>query len=160
LSKLSANPDFNFLDINAVDIVERNFMEIVNTFTQFLEEEKKNPKKSFIEEVMIEEIVEPTIKDDDDKLEEVVPWKGEGEPVGKTKEEVDAAKKKSESAKKNEENEEECQIVVVNNQDGAETEDKPDEPFNVDVLFEVKNWAMQNPKWRLLNVLMDTLSAD
>lgn len=38
-------------------------------------------------------------------------------------------------------------------------EDEPkEEKYNVDILFEVKNWAMQNSKWRLLNVLVEQLS--
>lgn len=35
-----------------------------------------------------------------------------------------------------------------------------DEVYDIDILLEVKNWAMQSPKWRLLNVLIHTLNSE
>jgi hypothetical protein len=50
------------------------------------------------------------------------------------------------------------QIVPVNQDDVAQ--EVVEEIYDIDCLLEVKNWAMQSTKWRLLVVFIHTLTID
>ena len=121
LSLLTENPDLDFFDVSLVKIMDTNFGEIIQIYTDYLEAEKLKPKKTEITEVIEEEEVEPVIKDDDEK-EEVLVYveKDENEikvPVIKNNE------NKEEEPVIEEIKPEDSQLVAVNDQETNHVEE-------------------------------------
>jgi hypothetical protein len=157
----------DYLDSRVVTIVDKLYGDILDKYTEYLEQERLKPKQ--IEEVVEEEpkeeeeCPEPIIRDEDDEKpperkeeeeEKQIDSKAEADPSGTGNGFIDSALDKMTDQMRSQ-FKEGMALVPTNKR---EPHQEVEEDLEVDVLLGIKSWTMQSATWRMLNVLLHHLS--